>query len=482
MRQFGACLAAVLACGAQATSAETRRHSNTAAALTAEESVFRTLKNEGFSGSVAVYRDDRLLLARASGQANRTSPFKIDTKVDVASLSKPITALAIFKLAESGKLGIDDPLGKWLPAAPADKQGITIRQMLNHSSGLVDIPPGMSDYRPISEVEMQQRIFAEPLDFPPGSKNSYSNSGYNLLGIVVEKASGRSLFEFLRSEIFRPAQIQASYDPEAFPAAMVASSLPDPPGAPSVRDIAAARKGPFWGLWGAGGIFMSASDYAKLFRAFHQHKIVSAASARRMTTEVVPAGSYAAEGLGWTIIHTSRGDDFISYTGGSEHSTSAVRYYPRGDLLITVVANSSSPGAIRTARELAEPLVGPDFKRNVVPSEAPPLALAEQSDLHAIQSFVAAVSASGAARLNYIATNFDPAYRKQNGDAALSEKLTNLASIGTPKIISIYRRGADSVLVFETQESEYPRLYELVLHRLDTAGLITGYSIRRLSA
>jgi D-alanyl-D-alanine carboxypeptidase len=451
------------------------------AAGASEARVFDRLSSEGFSGSVSVHQGGRVLLERGAGQANVLSPFELDTKVDIASIAKPITALAIVKLSEHGKLRIDDPLGKWFPEAPADKRKITLRQMLNHSSGLVDIPPGMSDYHRTSEPEMQRRVFAEPLDFPPGSKNSYSNSGYNLLGMIVEKASGRPLFQYLEAEIFRPAQVRASYDPEAFPASKVASKLSDAAGAPSVRQVAAARNGPFWGLWGAGGVFMSAPELAKLFRAFWEGKIVSQASVMRMTKEVVPAGSYASEGLGWTIIHTHRGDDFVSYTGGSEHSNSAVRYYPRQDVLVAAVANSPSPGAVRMARELAEPLVGPDFRPNTVPPGTPPLGEAPAADVQAIRAFMSAVARTASARLEYIQSSFSPGYRETSGETALSEKLGNLASIGAPKVISIFRRDADSVLLFETQESEYPRMYELVLHRSKSDGMIEAYEIRRVS-
>lgn len=443
--------------------------------------VFDRLSSAGFSGSVSVYQGDRLLLESASGRANRLSRFTPETKVDIASISKPITALAIFKLAEAGKLNIDDVIGKWFPNAPADKRDVTLRQMLNHSSGLIDIPPNMSDYRRTTKLEMQQRIFAEPLGFPPGSKNSYSNSGFNLLGMVVEKASGRSLFDYLQREVFGPAKVRANYDPEAFAADKVASSLADQAGL-SVRQIAAARNGPFWGLWGAGGIFMSSADLAELFRAFWDGKIVTRASAHRMTSEVVPAGSYASEGLGWTIIHTDRGDDFISYTGGSEHSNSAVRYYPQQEILIAVVANSPSPGAVRMARELAEPLVGRDFRPNEVPAGTPPLGAASAADLNAINAFMSSVAGSPSSRLQYIRENFSPAYRQEVGEDVLSDKLANLASVGAPKVLSIYRHDADSVLVFETQESEHPRLYELVLHRSTARGKIEKFRIKRVSS
>ena len=226
---------------------------------------------------------------------------------------------------------------------------------------------------------------------------------------------------------------------------------------------------------------MSAPDIAKLFRAFWSGKIVTHASVLRMTSEVVPAGSYASEGLGWTVIHTHRGDDFISYTGGSVHSNSAVRYYPRQDVLIAVVANSPSPGAVRMARELAEPLVGRDFRPNNVPAGTALLADAFASDVQAIRAFMRAVAGSESARLDYIEANFSPSSLKDKGAAELSEKMANLAAIGVPRIVSIYRRKADSVLLFETQESEYPRLYELALHRSTTEGKIEEYKIRRLS-
>jgi hypothetical protein len=195
---------------------------------------------------------------------------------------------------------------------------------------------------------------------------------------------------------------------------------------------------------------------------------------------MVAAGSYASEGLGWTIIHTSRGDDFVSYTGGSQHSNSAIRYYPDGKLLLAVVGNSVSPGSVRVARELAQPLVGTDFTPIVIPRETPPLASASPADIAAIQAFTAAVTANPTERLAYVRSHFSTAYRKSVGEQKLADKLGDLAAIGTPKVISIYRRDDDTVMMFETQESEYPRLYELFLRRSAPGRLIDKYEIARV--
>jgi CubicO group peptidase (beta-lactamase class C family) len=145
------------------------------------------------------------ILIRGYGYANveHQVPVKPETIFQVASLTKQFAATEVMLLVQEGRLGLDDPITKYLDGAPKQWQSITIRHLLNHTSGVHDTLP--EDLRrDLSEDEIARRAFDHPLDFPPGSRWSYCNTGYELLGIVVRRVSGRSWGDFLRQRVFTP--------------------------------------------------------------------------------------------------------------------------------------------------------------------------------------------------------------------------------------------------------------------------------------
>src|SRR5205085_3578911 len=129
------------------------------------------------------------------------------TNYRLASITKQFTATAILLLAERGRLGLDDPVGRWLPTLPPVPAGATLRQLLTHSAGLVDYedlidepaPRQLRDADVLALLEHEDRSL-----FAPGSSYRYSNSGYALLALVVERASGLAFQDFLRQEVFEP--------------------------------------------------------------------------------------------------------------------------------------------------------------------------------------------------------------------------------------------------------------------------------------
>jgi len=170
-----------------------------------------------FSGVVLVAKDNQPLLTKAWGLADVASkaPNTLDTKFNIGSINKFFTKTAIAQLAQEGKLSLDDPLRKLLPDYPspaADK--ITVRQLIEHRSGLGDIfgdrygaaPPAklreLSDFLP---------LFADkPLEFEPGTSQRYSNAGYIVLGLIIEKLSGQTYRDYVQQHIFDPAGMKDS--------------------------------------------------------------------------------------------------------------------------------------------------------------------------------------------------------------------------------------------------------------------------------
>jgi CubicO group peptidase (beta-lactamase class C family) len=414
----------------------------------------------GYSGSAAVSRNGKLMMTAAAGEADAGRPYRTDTKGDIASLAKPITGMAVFKLMHQGKLSIDDTLGRWFPQAPAETRQVTIRQILNHSGGITDRPRGVGDYIRISADEMAAKTLAQPLEFKPGTRTSYSNGGFNLLAIIVEKASGKPIHQFVKDEIFAPAKVSGSYDPEDFPANEIANGPSPSSKWGNVRDLAAARKGPFFGLWGAGGIYMSSTDLVKLFDAYWSGKIVPKAMVQQAITPPLREPNYAQEALGWTIIHTARGDDFISYTGGSFHSTASIRYYPKDRITIAAIGNSRSPGAVRLSRHLASALIGDDFAPLEPAQKLPPLESADPADVTLVRSLFTAAASGREERLQFIAKYFSPKAQEIGVDR-LASLMGELGRNGIPPLRSVSRDGDRVSAVTEQVEGERPMLLKL---------------------
>ena len=164
----------------------------------------RTAEAYGFDGQVVVEREGRVVLDRAYGFADRESARRTtrDTQYGIASQTKQFTATAILLLEQQGRLHVTDTIDKFIDNVPADKKDITIHQLLTHTSGL---PQGdlVNDFEAKSAGEMIATVLAAPRK--PAGEWRYSNAGYNLLGAIIEKASGTTYDAFLREQLFRPA-------------------------------------------------------------------------------------------------------------------------------------------------------------------------------------------------------------------------------------------------------------------------------------
>ncbi|HKX32160.1 MAG TPA: serine hydrolase [Blastocatellia bacterium] len=176
-------------------------------------------KQERFSGSVLVARDGKVLFSRGYGMANLEFevPNTPQTKFRIGSVTKQFTAAAIMLLQERGNLSVQDPVCKYLAKCPPAWDQITIHHLLTHTSGIPNFT-NFPEYAktmtiPATVDELLDRFKDRPLDFKPGEKMSYSNSGYVTLGAVVEKASGTSYRHFLWLNVFEPLKMTSSgYD------------------------------------------------------------------------------------------------------------------------------------------------------------------------------------------------------------------------------------------------------------------------------
>ena len=168
------------------------------------DSTMKVAERAGFSGVVRVERDGKVLLDKGYGFANRSAriPFTHETVVQIGSNTKDFTAVAILQLQAAGKLSMSDTLGKYFPAAPADKKGITIRQLMNHRAGF---PLGIGgDFDAFNRSILVDSAMRTPLLFQPGSRESYSNTGFSLLAAIIEQVTGKTYDVYIRDAITAP--------------------------------------------------------------------------------------------------------------------------------------------------------------------------------------------------------------------------------------------------------------------------------------
>ena len=202
-----------------------------------------------------------MLLRKGYGMADRENgvAYDAETVFDVGSITKQFTAAAILKLEMQGKLHVEDAIGKYLASVPEDKRGITLHHLLTHTAGLESDFAG--DYDPVSRDEYVKRILASKLRSKPGEVYFYANSGYSLLGAIVEIASGMPYEKYLRENLFLPAGMKdTGYKLPNWPPTRVAVGYHDGKRWGRLTEKPWAGDGPYWALRANGGIHSTLDD------------------------------------------------------------------------------------------------------------------------------------------------------------------------------------------------------------------------------
>jgi len=253
------------------------------------------------SASIAIVRDGRIVYAKAYGDQGPGLPrATADAKYPIASVSKQFTAAAVLLLENEGKLALDDKVAKYFPdVSGADR--ITIRQLLSHTAGLQDYWP--QDYsfaameKPTTPQGIVDRWGKKPLDFAPGTAWQYSNTGYVVAGMIVEKVSGMTLMAYLDARIFKPLGMHPIDQDKA-----IGKGFPQPTHRFALGPVRPAKPAaPGW-LWAAGELAMSASDLAKWDIARIDRTVLSPDDWKEQETEIRLAdGSASHYGLGVSL-------------------------------------------------------------------------------------------------------------------------------------------------------------------------------------
>jgi CubicO group peptidase (beta-lactamase class C family) len=348
--------------------------------------VWSAATESGFSGVALVRQEGRELGRFAAGWRDRDQglPNTLDTAFDIGSITKQFTGAAIMRLHEQGLLGLQTPLGELFDGVPADKASITIHQLLTHTAGFASALG--SDDEPIERAAYLERAWGKRLSAEPGTLHWYSNTGYSILGAVIERLTGLSYDEYLRAELLQPLGIERTgylepvWAPSQVALGYAEGAIDDPLQRPHAAD------GYYWNLRANGGLLSTVADLTRWSDALLGGEVLGPDALTQYLTPHVPEGlgSDAHYAYGWAIEDTSAGR-LVSHTGGNGFFFAEVRQYIDADVLLVLLSNESEPASgsdvVETlASELAAAVL-PVLPSPDEPPEPEPLAIDREESL-----------------------------------------------------------------------------------------------------
>ncbi len=312
--------------------------------------------------SVAVSRGDRIVVARAYGDADRTAHTAAtpDTVFHIGSITKQFTAAAIMQLVEQHRIGLDDPISKYLADFPLQGKTVTVRQLLTHTSGIYDYTDkDFFEHAAATDLSVAQliaRFAGKPFEFEPGTQWAYSNSNYVLLGAIIEQVTKQRYADYLAAQVYPKAGLIATTYCAAPPHEARGYTLED-------GKLVDAKPISMTTPYAAGALCSTATDLVRWSRALHAGKVVSAASYTAMTTPVRLAdGTTRPYGFGLTVSELE-GHDRIAHNGGINGFVSTASLFPKDDVAVAILVSTESSAAdklddrvSRAALDLAPPL------------------------------------------------------------------------------------------------------------------------------
>jgi D-alanyl-D-alanine carboxypeptidase len=314
--------------------------------------------------AVLVARGDTVLYRGARGRADVAAgtPLKPEDRFRIGSITKQFAAAGVLALVEAGKVKLDDPLSKYVPGYP-NGDNITVLQLLNHTSGVksyTGIPGHMAGpiRNDLTTAQLIDVFKDHPVDFAPGTQWAYNNSGYVLVGAVIEAASGQPWHEYLRATFFEPLGMRDTgygHDPAVI-AKQVNGYTHD--GTKPVPAMPLSMTQPH----AAGALVSNVDDLLRWNRALHEGRVLKSETYRRMITpEGKAAGPGANYGLG-LVVDTVRNLPELQHGGGIFGFSTQLNYIPGLDITVVVLENDDTypgrerPGAL--ARRLAAIALG----------------------------------------------------------------------------------------------------------------------------
>lgn len=330
--------------------------------------IFAGLKSDKAPGAaVLVIKNGRAVFQRGYGVTDLRSLKSIDehTNFRLASCTKQFTAMAVMLLVHDGKLHYDDKLTDIFPEFPDYGKTISIRNLLNHTSGLLDYEDLMPRHEGVSEEkipQIQDEAVLELLErqkttrFSPGTKWDYSNSGYVLLGLIVEKKSGEPFGQFLRDRIFVPLRMDQTLAYQKGKNEVSQRAFGHTPDGKGWRET---DQSPTSATLGDGGVYSSVSDLAKWDHALRDHTLLSEAEMQPALTPVQvpgvvePDSTPAAYGFGW-FLNPYKGHKRMWHYGETMGFRTAIQRFVDDGLTIIVLCNRADLDPTKLALKVAD--------------------------------------------------------------------------------------------------------------------------------
>jgi CubicO group peptidase (beta-lactamase class C family) len=335
------------------------------------DAIFASLKSATAPGAAAlVVHNGRVVFRRGYGVTDLRTLQKIDERTNfrLASFTKQFTAACIMLLARDGKLSYDDRLTRFFPEFPAYGNSISIRNLLNHTSGLVDYEDLLSQQYPDMPSEKTPQILdagvlklleqQTSVKFPAGTKWEYSNSGYAVLAMIVEKVSGKPFGEFLQERIFAPLKMTNTLAYERGENEVPHRAY----GHTKEQDgWHQTDQSPTSAVLGDGGIYSSLDDLAKWDRALRHHTLLTEAEMQPALTPVQPTdgpakstdGVTVSYGFGW-FLDPYQGHRRMSHNGETVGFLTTIQRFPDDQLTIIVLANRTDTSPEELALKVAD--------------------------------------------------------------------------------------------------------------------------------
>ena len=315
------------------------------------DSLMRSYSGAVPGASVLVLRNGEAVVRRSYGLADldQRTPISPATNYRLASVTKQFTAAAILLLNEANKLQLDDPIRKWLPELPEAAQAVTIRHLLTHTGGLIDYEDFVPDDAPqVHDADVLRLLGSQNRTyFKPGTSYRYSNSGYALLALIVEKASGQRFAGFLHEHIFAPLSMNATIAFEDGVSTVTSRAYGYTGG-----DNAWTRtdQSSTSAVLGDGGIYSSTTDLAKWDAALYDDRLLRKESRELAFTPAThtnnPSVDYA---FGWRVT-----GETLWHSGETRGFRNVIIRYPERKLTVIVLTNRNDPEPYSNALAIAQ--------------------------------------------------------------------------------------------------------------------------------
>jgi len=319
------------------------------------DSIVSSKFNNGPAISVLISKDFNPFYSKVKGHSNIELGVKANdfTKFRIGSITKQFTAIAILKLMEDGKIDLSDTIQTFLPDFPIKDHPITIEHLLTHTSGLAEITELDIFYSHLmkngGDPDSLLKYFQDlPLNFPPGSRFSYSNSGYHLLGLIIERVSGMLYNEYIRTNLLAIAEMENTLADNntsvIFNRAHGYEEL-----------FATLRNADYIDMsipFSGGNLLSTSEDLNKWYMALFEYRIVSEKILKMALSPFqMNDGTYSKYGYGW-FIDSLQGEKIVTHEGGVNGFLSSVWYVPSSKTLTILLSNCSCNPTVRTAERL----------------------------------------------------------------------------------------------------------------------------------